>query len=126
MKAVGNKINYFMPIDDKGPINNVTYYLDMFGNLVELPKYVKVKQVGLPYAISVNVDNMDDICTMHISEMETMLEKLKANLPNISDHDLKMKYTGYIEALEYIISFNSNIDPWADFISNIEEEYKYE
>lgn len=124
MKAVANKINYFTPVDDKGPVSG-NYYLDQCGNVVEISSKGKPVPVHLPYAVSINVDNMDDICTMHISEIEDMIDKLKSNVENVTDHDLKMKYVGYIEALNYVVSYNSYIDPWCDFIQSIEEEFQY-
>ena len=119
MKAIANKINYFTPVDDKGLVKG-TYYLDQCGNLVEFPGQ-KPKPVHFPYAVSINLDNTDDVCTMHLSEIETMIKQLKENQPNVKDHDLKMKYEGYIEALNYVVSHNSYIDPWQDFINSIEE-----
>ena len=121
MKTIANKINYFTPIDDKGIVHG-TYYLDQCGNVVTFDGHPT--QVFLPYIISVNVENMDDVCTMHISEIEDMIAKLKANNENVTDHDLKMKYVGYIEALNYVVTHNSYIDPWADFIHGIEEEFR--
>lgn len=124
MKAVANKINYFTPVDDKGQVAG-NYYLDQCGNVVEFSSRAKPTPVHLPYAVSINVDNMDDVCTMHISEIEDMIDKLKSNVENVTDHDLKMKYIGYIEALNYVVSHNSYIDPWGDFIQSIEEEFEY-
>lgn len=123
MKAIINKVNYFTPIDDKGVVQG-TYYLDQCGNVVMLDG--KPTPVLLPYVVSVNVGHMDDVCTMHISEIEDMIVKLKANNENVKDHDLKMKYVGYIEALNYVVTHNSYIDPWGDFIDSIEEEFNYE
>lgn len=121
MKAVVNKINYFTPIDDKGPVPG-TYYLDSCGNVVEFSPRSKPTPVHLPYIVSMNLEHADDVCTMHISEIENMISKLQSNIDNVKDHDLKMKYEGYIEALNYIVSHNSYIDPWGDFIREIEEE----
>ena len=67
MKTIANKINYFTPIDDKGIVHGI-YYLDQCGNVVTFDGHPT--QVFLPYVISVNVENMDDVCTMHISEID--------------------------------------------------------
>lgn len=120
MKVIGKKINHFTVIDDKGPVQG-QYYLNYLGEVVELSNKAMVKPVLLPYIVSFNVEDCDDICTMHVSEIEDMIDKLKSNIENIEDHDLKMKYIGYIEALNYIVSHNSYIDPWDDFIHSIEE-----
>lgn len=120
MKAVGKKINHFAVIDDKGTVQG-QYYLNYIGEVVELSNKAMVKPVLLPYIVSFNIDDLDDVCTMHVSEIEDMIDKLKSNIENIEDHDLKMKYIGYIEALNYIVSHNSYIDPWDDFIHSIEE-----
>ena len=121
MKAIANKINQFTPVDDKGPISG-TFYLDQFGNVVTFPEGIKPKQEYLPYAVSVNLDSLDDVVTMHVSEIEDMITKLKNNLPKVQDKDMQMKYQGYLEALNYVVSHNSYIDPWKDFIDNIEED----
>lgn len=123
MKAVGNKINHFTPVDDKGPVKG-TYYLDQFGNVVQIDG--KPKQVYLPYAVSFNIDNLDDVCTMHISELENVIELFKKNRNSVTDPIKQAKYDGYIEALNYVVSHNSYIDPWGDFIESIEEEFKYD
>lgn len=121
MKAISNKINYFTVIDNTGKIEG-NYYLDQCGNVVSFPKQMQPTPIHLPYAVSINVDNMDDVCTLHVSEIEDMISKLNANMNNVTDHDLRMKYTGYIEALNYIVSHNSYIDPWSCFIHSLEEE----
>lgn len=125
MKAVGNKINYFTPVDDKGPVKG-TYYLDQFGNVVEFSSRAKPTTIHLPYAVSFNVDNLDDVCTVHISELENVISTFKKGLENVTDPLKRAKYEGYIEALNYIVSHNSYIDPWGDFIDSIEEEFDYD
>lgn len=117
MKIITKRINYFSPVDDKGVVKG-NYYLDQCGNVVTF--YANPHAIYLPYVASVDVENCDDICTLHISEIEDMISKLKGNMDNVEDHDLKMKYTGYIEALNYVVSHNSYIDPWNDFIDSIE------
>lgn len=120
MKAVGKKINHFAVIDDKGTVQG-QYYLNYIGEVVELSNKAMVKPVLLPYVVSFNIDDLDDVCTMHVSEIEELISKLKSNLPNIQDDIKRAKYEGYIEALNYVVSHNSYIDPWDDFIHNIEE-----
>lgn len=115
MKVVVSRINNFTPIDNEGLVEG-SYYIDQCGNLVQLPKYVKPTQVYTPYIATVDLQDMNDVCTMHISEIEDMIVKLKTNLPNITDHDLQIKYAGYIEALNYIVTHNSYIDPWNDYL----------
>lgn len=122
MKAISNKINYFTPVDNKGQVHG-NYYLNATGDLVEAPKGTMMTPVILPYAVSVNIDSYDDIIKVHASELQEMLNKLKANIQNVTDETLKYKYVGYIEMLEYLLKYESHIDPWADFIHSIEEDY---
>ena len=113
MKVVTSRINYFTPIDNNGVVQG-TYYLDQCGNVVRING--KPQQVYLPYVTSIDVHNIDDICTLHISEIEQMITKLKSNVQNINDHDKRIKYEGYIEALNYVVTHNSYIDPWNDYL----------
>ena len=59
---------------------------------------------------------------MHISEMEKCVKQLANSMEKCDDPIKKAKYQGYVEAFNYIIGYNSYIDPWADFISDIEEQ----
>lgn len=118
MKVVVRKINHFTPIDNKGAVEG-NYYLDKFGNIVQFNGMPTL--VNLPYAVSFDVDKADDVCTMHISEMEKCVKHLSETMEKCDDPIKKAKYQGYVEAFNYMISYNSYIDPWADFISDIEE-----
>ena len=119
MKAVSSKINHFTVVDELGKVDG-NYYLDQLGNIVVFPKQFIPNKVQLPYIVSVDIESMDDVCTLHISEIEEMIEKLKNNIDCVRDEKLKLKYIGYIEALNYVVSHNSYIDPWPDFIHKIE------
>lgn len=119
MKAVARKINNFTPIDNKGVVEG-NYYLDRFGNVVQFNGMPTL--VNLPYAVSVDIDKTNDVCTMHISEMEKCVNQLSKSMEKCDDLIKKAKYQGYVEAFNYIIKYNSYIDPWADFIQDIEEQ----
>lgn len=119
MKVVSRKINHFTPIDNKGPVQG-KYYMDQFGNVVQFDGIAT--PVNLPYAVSLDIDKSDDVCTMHISEMEKCVKQLTISMEKCDDPIKKAKYQGYVEAFNYIIGYNSYIDPWADFISDIEEQ----
>lgn len=125
MKAVSCKVNHFVPIDDKGTVAG-TYYLDQFGNLVEFSSKAKPKQVYLPYAVSVDLEKTDDVCTLHVSEVENVIKLFRDHRNSVNDPIKQAKYDGYIEALNYIVSHNSYVDPWNDFIHDIEEEFNYD
>ena len=87
MKAVGNKINYFVPIDDKGQVKG-TYYLDQFGNVVEFSSRAKPTPVHLPYAVSFNVDNLDEATVEELINLLTYIKNIDSgdDEESIGDH----------------------------------------
>lgn len=124
MLAITSKIVQFSPVDNNGIING-EYYLNQNGEVVSIPKDTNVTRTTLPYAANVELDKTDDILTIHASEVEALISRLQSKVSTMPDGPDKQKYLGYIEALQFIVSYNSYVNPWKDYILSIEEEFDY-
>ena len=121
MVTVVSKINQFAPVDNNGQIQG-TYYLNQQGEVVSAPPGVVMKPELLPYAATVDLEHAHDICTIHASEVEALISRLQQKVKTIKDPIEQAKYNGYIEALNFVVSYSSYTNPWKDYLMEMEEE----
>lgn len=115
MKLISELIQ-FTPVDDKGPVSGV-YYLDQLGNIYSTVSPRALSLVKLPYVAYSECH--DDILEIHASELELYLKKL-TNLKQTPE------IKGMIKAFNLLLSYQSSIDPWSDFMSQysyLDEEF---